>query len=291
MAGRPDHRRPRSTETLSADPSQIATTSWRPAWPASATDAQSVGRTWPSSVSALAAVLRNEMRHGNLTRNVAELAIVPAGHDQGDDGPNEEPGRRSLTVDELHRLLGAATGSRLILIDLCGRNGLRPAEARALRWVDVDLDAGELSVRGQMDRHDRRTNVKKAHNAARTIPLDEITIERLKLWAQEIDEMRDRAGQAWTETGVVAASAFGTVVDRHSFARSLRLLCAKLDIKPAITPYELRHTAISLQADAGRSSWEIADWAGTSEAMISRIYRHRIRRVSGVLPVDTPTNL
>ena len=137
-----------------------------------------------------------------------------------------------------------------------------------------------------MDRHDRRTNVKKAHNAARTIPLDETTIERLKLWFQEVDGMRNHAGQAWTETGVVAASAFGTVVDRHSFARSLRLLCRKLEIEPAISPYELRHTAISLQADAGRSSWEIADWAGTSEAMVSRIYRHRLRRVAGLWPAD-----
>ncbi|MEM9656429.1 MAG: tyrosine-type recombinase/integrase [Actinomycetota bacterium] len=249
-------------------------------------DRRPIGRAHMAKLrQRLAAVLRNEMRHGNLARNVAELAIVPAGHDQGNKDMDEDDGRRSLTVEELHRLLGAATGSRLILIDLCGRNGLRPAEARALRWIDVDLEAGELSVRGQMDRHDRRTNVKKAHNAARTIPLDETTVERLKLWAQEIDEMRTRAGQAWTETGVVAASAFGTVVDRHSFARSLRLLCPKVGIDPSISPYELRHTAISLQADAGRSSWEIADWAGTSEAMVSRIYRHRLRRVSMLGPV------
>jgi len=250
-------------------------------------DRRPIGRAHMAKLrQRLAAVLRNEMRHGNLARNVAELAIVPAGRDNGDDDLDEERGRRSLTIEELHRLIDAATGSRLILIDLCGRNGLRPAEARALRWVDVDLDAGELSVRGQMDRHDRRTNVKKAHNAARTIPLDKTTVDRLKLWAQEIEEMRDRAGQAWTETGVVAASAFGTVVDRHSFARSLRLLCPKVRIEPAITPYELRHTAISLQADAGRSSWEIADWAGTSEAMVSRIYRHRLRRVSALRPAD-----
>jgi hypothetical protein len=41
-----------------------------------------------------------------------------------------------------------------------------------------------------------------------------------------------------------------------------------------------------MQADAGRSSWELADWAGTSEAMINQTYRHRLRRVSAVLPVD-----
>ncbi len=67
-------------------------------------------------------------------------------------------------------------------------------------------------------------------------------------------------------------------MDRHSLARSLRLLCRHAGIDPRITPYELRHTAISMQADAGRSSWELADWAGTSEAMVNRVYRHRLRR-------------
>ncbi len=41
-----------------------------------------------------------------------------------------------------------------------------------------------------------------------------------------------------------------------------------------------------MQADAGRSSWDLADWAGTSEAMINRVYRLRLRRVTSVLPVD-----
>ena len=228
-------------------------------------DRRPIGRAHMAKLrQRLAAVLRNEMRHGNLARNVAELAIVPAGHDQGDDDLDEEQGRRSLTVDELHRLLGAATGSRLILIDLCGRNGLRPAEARALRWVDVDLDAGELSVRGQMDRHDRRTNVKKAHNAARTIPLDETTVERLKTLGP--GGRRD-AGPRRP----------GLDRDRRRRRLGLRYRRRPPQLRPVAPPplreardrasdHPLRatHTAISLQADAGRSSWEIADWAGTS---------------------------
>jgi integrase len=71
----------------------------------------------------------------------------------------------------------------------------------------------------------------------------------------------------------------------------MRLLCISADVTPAITAYELRHTAISLQADAGASSWEIADWAGTSEAMISRIYRHRLRRVSVLRPAHRSGHL
>lgn len=225
----------------------------------------------------LVAVLHNEMRTGGLTRNVASLSVVP----ENDKEKNEQ---RALTGDELRTLLEAAKGSRLILIDLCGRNGLRPAEARALRWQDVDLDAQELNVRGQMSRNNERTDTKKAHNSTRTIRIDTVSVDRLKTWREKQDTLRAKADVAWQENDIIASTSFGTPVDRHSFARSIRLLCKRLEIDPPIRPYELRHTAISMQADAGRSAWEISDWAGTSEAMISRTYRHRLRRVSSLIP-------
>lgn len=51
-----------------------------------------------------------------------------------------------------------------------------------------------------------------------------------------------------------------------------------------IVPYELRHTAVTFQLDAGHETWRVADWAGTSERMVE-IYRHRLTRVSALGPV------
>ncbi len=53
-----------------------------------------------------------------------------------------------------------------------------------------------------------------------------------------------------------------------------------------IVPYELRHTAITFQLDAGHEAWRVADWAGTSERMIEQIYRHRLSRVADIGPVE-----
>lgn len=223
-------------------------------------------------------VVQNEMRIGSVSRNVADLAMTPSSQKTSKD-------MRALTVDELRALLDVATDGRLVIIDLCGRNGLRPAEARAVRWVDVDLDQGELTISGQMNRQNERTGP-KTKKAGRTIQIDEQTIERLKLWRAGQDEHRAIARSAWVEEGLIATTAVGSPIDRHSLARSLRLYCSKAGIDPAISPYELRHTAISMQADAGHSSWEIADWAGTSEAMISEVYRHRLRRVSVLGPIQ-----
>ncbi|MFV0522985.1 MAG: tyrosine-type recombinase/integrase [Acidimicrobiales bacterium] len=227
----------------------------------------------------LTAVLRNEQRLGLVLQNVAEVAKLPA--------TNVEPKqRRSLTIDELQRLLLVADGAIGVLIDLCGRNALRPAEARALRWQDLDLDRGELQVSGQMDRANTRGPVKRAANAARAIGIDGSTIDRLKLWRDGRSALQAEARSAWIEHDFVAVGGTGQPIGREAFAIAMRRLCSEADIEPHATPYELRHTAISLQADAGRTSWEIADWAGTSEAMISSRYRHRLRRVSKMRPVS-----
>jgi len=245
--------------------------------------AQGIGERRPISRNHIARirfvlinVLANEMRVGHLARNVAELSILPA-------TVVEKKERRALTHDELSSLLAVAKGSRLILIDLCARNGLRPAEARALRWADVDLDLGQLTVSGQLDRQNRRTKP-KTKKSARSLQLDEVTVARLSTWRTEQGDLRTIARYAWVDLDIVASTTRGKPVDRHSFARSLRGLCARCMIDPPISPYELRHTAITMQADAGHSGWEIADWAGTSEAMISEIYRHRLRQVSCLRP-------
>ncbi len=217
-------------------------------------------------------VLDNEIRVGQLSRNVAELSILPA-------TTVARKERRALTHDELSALLTVAKGSRLILIDLCARNGLRPAEARALRWADVDLELGQLTVSGQLDRQNRRTKP-KTKKSARSLQLDDVTVGRLLAWQSKQSVLRKTARNAWLDLDIVASTARGNPVDRHSLARSLRSLCARCEIDPPISPYELRHTAITMQADAGHSSWEIADWAGTSESMIADVYRHRFRRVS-----------
>ena len=221
-------------------------------------------------------VVQNEMRTGSLSRNVAELAMTPTSQ-------KEAKKMRALTADELQALMDHASAGRLVIIELCGRCGLRPAEARSVRWADINLDRGELTISGQMNRRDERT-APKTRKAARTIPIDGGTVDRLKLWRDEQAEMRATARNAWVDQGLVATTAVGSPIDRHSLARSLRLYCSKVGIEPSISPYELRHTAISMQADARHSSWEIADWAGTSEAMISDVYRHRLGRVSSLRP-------
>ena len=79
--------------------------------------------------------IRNAMVNDLVVRNVADLAAVPTG----------KPGRpsRSLDLDQALAVLDAAGGERLwphVAVSMLG--GIRTEEARALRWSEVDLEAG-----------------------------------------------------------------------------------------------------------------------------------------------------
>ncbi len=236
-----------------------------------------LGRTSLSRLrGTLIAVVRNDVRLGFVNRNLAELSVLPA-----DLAARVE--RRALTADRLASLCSAADGAVGVLIDLVGRNGLRPAEARAVRWSSIDFTAATLTVSKQMNSSDELV-APKTKRAGRTIRVDASTLARLEAWRSVQVDLRIAADVGWHNLDIVASTASGTPVQRNNFNRSLRALCTNVGIEPAISPYELRHTAISLQAEAGHSAWQIADWAGTSEKMISDVYRHKLTTISTLGP-------
>ena len=227
--------------------------------------------------STLVAAIRNDMRLGLVHRNVADLSVMPA-------GLGEKSERRALTLDELNQMCEAATGTTAILVDLIGRNGLRPSEARAMRWQFVDLDALTLTVRAQLSNKAEFVEP-KTRKAYRTIRIDETTAEKLCRWHEHQDGQQATAGSYWRNLDLVATTSSGRPIQRHNLRRSIRKLCSLVDIDPPINPYELRHTAISIQAEAGNPAFQIADWAGTSERMISDIYRHKLQEISVLGPI------
>ena len=231
--------------------------------------------------SMLRRVLNNEMRLGLLARNVADLSVLP-------ETKKEGRVHRILTPDELALLLDVATGATLVFVDLMGRNGLRPQEARALEWSAVDFDESTLHVGPQMNRKGVIVGP-KTPRADRTIHLDGSTLDRLASWRSEQAAQRNRAGELWITTyDLIITTRVGSSIEGGNIARSLARLSKQLGIDPPIIPYDLRHSAVTLQArpETGYSDWELADWAGTSERMINEVYRHRTERVVSVQPVD-----
>jgi integrase len=216
------------------------------------------------------------LRLGLVHRNVAELATIPRSEVTSKQ-------RRALTVEQWRTLYATTTGATKLLVDLCGRHGLRPQEARALQWSSVDLDQGELSVVTQLDSEDQHV-APKTTQATRTIHAHPELVDELQRW-QAWQQQVQTAGGRWADPNLVLATRVGTPVRQENQRRALTAACEAAGVEP-ITPYELRHTALTHQVEARHPVSQIADWAGTSEKMIYQHYRHQLREVVGLRPPD-----
>lgn len=237
-----------------------------------------VGRDYVRRARAyLTNAIHNDMRLGYANRNVADLAAMP-------EVTSEPRPRRALTVAEWRSLRAHAHGALRVAVDISGRHGLRPQETRSVRWPDIDLDRQTLSVVTQFDSTDEFVDPKTV-DSTRTIELHPEAIQMLRLWLDEQELLRQRAGDRWQDRDLVITTRYGTAINKDNYKRSIQRLCRSARI-PTITPYELRHTAITHQVDAVGSAAPVADWAGTSELMIWKHYRHKLRDVVRLAPPE-----
>ena len=123
----------------------------------------------------LSVTLNQAVKWELVSRNVAQAVRAPRVR-------KREP--RFLTIDEIERLLSAARDTPYYTaIHLALYSGLRRSELCGLRWQDVDLDRGELSVAQTMIRLNGRGIVleePKRGASRRSIALSEAPIRVLR---------------------------------------------------------------------------------------------------------------
>jgi integrase len=133
---------------------------------------------------------------------------------------------------------------------LVALTGLRRGEVAALRWLDIDLDAGTLTVHEQIVVVDGRDVVgfPKSASSRRTIALDTVTVGLLRgLWRRHRDAL---AATGRNRDGYVFVDAQGRRQRPDFLTRRLRTLIAESGLPP-VRLHDLRHGAASLALAAG----------------------------------------
>ncbi len=135
---------------------------------------------------------------------------------------------------------------------LIALRGLRRGEAAGLRWSDVDLDAGTLTVAQQRIAYGRTVHVGSPKTAAsrRTIALDRVTVRLLRGHRRRQQAERDAAGDRWHDSGYVFTAPDGSPLHPDWLTRRFRRLVT-LSGLPPIRLHDLRHGAASLALAAG----------------------------------------
>ncbi|HET7408084.1 MAG TPA: tyrosine-type recombinase/integrase [Mycobacteriales bacterium] len=225
------------------------------------------GATRRTVYNVLRAALEVAVRDGLLRTNPATRIARPAAH---------TPEARTLTAEQVGRIIQASGRERLgALVVVLVFTGMRIGEALALRWDDVDLDAGTLRVTGTLYRIKGelvRTPPKSARSR-RTLPLVPPVVDALR--AHRTTQLGERlgAGRAWRDEGYVFATEIGTPLDHSNVLRWYRRLATTVDVPGGF--HVLRHSAATALMTSGAPVRVVADILGHSSTRLTTdTYQH-----------------
>ncbi|MEP9381115.1 site-specific integrase [Nocardioides sp. KR10-350] len=124
--------------------------------------------------------------------------------------------------------------------------GLTRADVMGLRWCDVDLEAGTVTVAQGRVVHGSgtATDEPKSAQRRRTVPVEVIhpgTAGMLRSLHARQAEARLAAGSRWRDTGLVAADALGRPTSPRDYSARFAVLCAEAGVPP-IRLHSVRHS-------------------------------------------------
>ncbi|MHB1486746.1 MAG: site-specific integrase [Acidimicrobiales bacterium] len=183
---------------------------------------------------------------------------------------------RSLSPAQAKRLMETLKTCPMgALFTVMLTTGLRRGEAIGLRWEDVDLEKGVISVRQQVQRINgelKATEV-KTERSRRSVNLAKPTVVALK--EHKARQTSERlASLAWTDTGYVFTTGLGTPLDPRNVAKQFESNCLKAEVGKW-HPHELRHSAATLMLAAGTPLQVVSAVLGHASIRItSDVYGH-----------------
>jgi integrase len=185
------------------------------------------------------------------------------------DGPG-----RALSVEELREVFAALAGSWVRVPALIALGtGLRPGEILSLRWSDVDLNTGSITVARTQTQGERGIEFAppKTKGSRRSVGIGAHLIDVLKEHRCAQDEHVRRAAEVWRGTGLVICRGDGTPWTVSAMSHAWKRL-----VKGARF-YDLRHAANSHILASGIAVVDASRRMGhTSSKMTLDVYGHVI---------------
>ncbi len=185
--------------------------------------------------------------------NPAELATIPRGKASAE--------KVTPTPKEYAALVRKATergdGDMATAIRLAYITSARRGELAALRYSDVDFDAGTVAIARSADRHGNEGPTKTRRK--RTVQLDAGTVAMLR------ERQRDHEGEH------VIGLLVDTITDRFR-----KLVAMTPEVRSGVRFHDQRHAAISETLGAGVALTAVAARAGQDPRTTLAVYAHAL---------------
>jgi integrase len=168
------------------------------------------------------------------------------------DRPAASPERPTpLTADQVRDFLAGTAGDRLgPLYGTAIATGCRQGELLGLRWQDMDLDTGTLTVAHTLERGTRELAEPKTERSRRTLRLGAGTVAILRTHKARQAAERLAAGRKWQDKDYVFATGIGTPLESRNVTHALQAALARLGL-PRQRFHDLRHAYATLMLEEG----------------------------------------
>jgi len=210
------------------------------------------------TMALMQAIFERAVRYGRVASNPVKGVKKPSAQ------RTTQPDAISPTAVE--RIRAHLSGADAVLVSVLAYTGMRPGEARGLRWGDV----GERSIR-----------VERAVSGSTVKPTKTGTVRTVTLLgplAADLAEWRAASGNPPGGAFVFARSD-GAPWNEDDWRnwRKRRFADAAAAAEVEIgRPYDLRHSAASLWLQEGVSAVQVAAWIGNRPSMTTDTYAHVI---------------
>jgi integrase len=210
---------------------------------------------------------------GRILSNAARRKLIPSNPIANlERGERPIPERREIAVlnsEQIAKLLAAADETWKPLLATAVFTGLRQSELLGLTWADVDLDAGLVKVRMQLDRSGKRVRP-KTEQARRAVAI----FPALGKLLREHKAEAFASGRAKPADYVFATRRGGPLGHRNVARSALDPALERAGLPP-MRWHDLRHGFASMLIAQGRSDVFVAGQLGHANANITRsIYGH-----------------
>lgn len=207
-----------------------------------------------------------------------KLALNPAAKVKPPKAP--KPKITFLSPDQIAQFIEAAREERLhALLILTVTMGLRRGEGLGLRWSDLDLAEGTITINQQQKKVGEEISFADTKTAAgrRSFDLPQVTLDALRIWRDQ-QQFEKKNLHDWPHPELVFTTEVGTPIH----PRNLRDRALKRTLQRAGCPrvkwHELRHSAATFLLSQGAPIRVVQEILGHSTVRITLdLYGHVLR--------------
>jgi integrase len=228
-------------------------------------------------LSALTVLHIHRLLHKALVQAVKWQMLVRNPVDAAEPPRIERKEMKVISGDQITQLIATTEGTMFFIpVLLAVTTGMRRGEIMGLKWDDIDLNTGCLTLRRAVIQIGEKLMFKapKTQGSRRTIVLPKAAIAGLKAHKEQQDAEKRLFGEGYQKNDLVCAMPDGQPIPPDDISNKFRWIVKRAGL-PYMRFHDLRHTSATILIASGVPVKVVSERLGHCNTSITQdIYTH-----------------